>query len=88
MKKVQTVTKFNQNTWLKWYIDINADLKFKVMNNVAFGKILENVRKHRGIKLITTERTRNYLVSEQNHHTTQYFYRTFIRNRNKKDRDT
>ena len=36
------------------------------MNNAVFGNIMENVRKHRGIKFVTTERRRNYLVSEAN----------------------
>ena len=30
---------------------------------------LENVRKHRGIKLVTKERRSNYLVSKPNYHT-------------------
>ena len=34
---------------------------------------MENVRKHRDIKLVTTERRRNYLVSEPNYHTTRFF---------------
>ena len=46
---------------------------FKLMNNAVFGKAMENVRKHRGIKLITTERGRNYLVSEPHYHTTKFF---------------
>ena len=41
------------------------------MNNAAFGKTTENVRKHRDIKLVTSERRRNYLVSVPNYHTTQ-----------------
>ena len=43
------------------------------MNNAVFGKTMENVRKHRNIKLVTTERRRNYLVSEPNYHTTKFF---------------
>ena len=43
------------------------------MNNAVFRKIMENVRKHRNIKLVTTERRRNYLVSEPNFHTTKFF---------------
>ena len=43
------------------------------MNNAVFGKTMENVRKHRDIKLITTERRRNYLVSEPNYHTRKFF---------------
>ena len=43
------------------------------MNNEFFGKTMENVRKHRGIKLVTTERRRNCFVSEPNYHTAKVF---------------
>ena len=43
------------------------------MNDAVFGKTIENVRKHRDIKLVTTERKRKYLVSEPNYHTTKFF---------------
>ena len=43
------------------------------MNNLVFGKTIENARKHRDIKLITTEKRRNYLVSGPNYHTTKFF---------------
>ena len=45
----------------------------KLMNNAGFAKTMENVGKHRDIKLVTTERRRNYLVSEPNYHTTKFF---------------
>ena len=45
----------------------------KLMNNAVFGKTMENMRKHRDIKLVATEKRRNYLVSEQNYHTTKFF---------------
>ena len=43
------------------------------MNNVVFGKTMENLRKHRDIKLVTTQRRGNYLVSEPNYDTTKFF---------------
>ena len=43
------------------------------MNNAVFGKNMGNVRKHRDIKLVTIEWRRNYLVSEPNYHTTNFF---------------
>ena len=69
---------------LKPYIDINTDLRkkakndfekdfFELINNAIFGKTMENVGKHRYIKLVPTERRRNYLVSKRNYHTTKFF---------------
>ena len=46
---------------------------FKLMTNAFFGKTMENIRKHRDIKLVTTDKRRNQLVSEPNYHTTKYF---------------
>ena len=44
------------------------------MNNSVFEKTMENVRKHRKIILVTTEKRRNYLMSEQNYHGTKFFH--------------
>ena len=89
LKKVYRVIKFNEKAWLKLYIDMNTKLKqttkinfeknfSKLMNNAVFGKTMENVRKHRNIKLVTTERRKNYLVSEPNYHTTKFFTENLI----------
>ena len=84
LKKVHKVIQFNQEAWLKEYIDMNTALRkqakndfekdfFKLMNNSVFGKTMENVRKHRDIKLVTTDKRRNQLVSEPNYHTIKCF---------------
>ena len=53
-------------------IDFEKDF-FNLMNNAIFGKTIENERKHRDIKLVTTKRRKKYLVSEPNYHTTKLF---------------
>ena len=69
---------------VKPYIEMNAKLRteakndfekglFRLMNDDVFGKAMENVRRHRDIKLVTTDKRRNQLVSDLNYHTTKYF---------------
>ena len=48
--------------------DFEKDL-FKLMNNSVFGKTMENIRKHRDVKLVTMDKKRSKLVSEPNYHT-------------------
>ena len=80
LKKIHRIIEFNQKAWLKPYIDMNTELRklarndfekdlFKLMNNSVFGKTMENIRKHREIKLVTTDKKRSKLVSEPNYHT-------------------
>ena len=82
LKKVHKIIKFNQKAWLKEYIDMNTELRkqakndfekdfFKLINNSVFRETMENVRKYRYIKLLTTDKRRNQLVSELNYHTTK-----------------
>ena len=84
LKKVHRVIQFKQKAWLKPYIAMNTELRteaknkfekdfFKLMNNSAFGKTIENVRNHRDIKLITSDKRRKRLVSEPNYHSHKIF---------------
>ena len=51
---------------------------FKLMNNAVFAKTIKNVRKHISIKLVATEKRRNYLVLEANYHTTKFSKKNFL----------
>ena len=48
------------------------------MNNAVFGKTMENVRKHRDIKLVATDKKRSKLASKSNYHTTKWFSERFL----------
>ena len=77
------VVEFNQEAWLKLYIDMNKELRtkaknnfekdFELMNNSVSGKTMENVRKCKNIKLVTNGRRRSHLVSEPGYHTIKCF---------------
>ena len=75
LEKIHRVIEFN--------IDMNTELRkiakndfekdfFKLVNNAVFGNTMENIRKHRDIKLVTTDKKRSKLVSEPNYHTMNY----------------
>ena len=66
LDRIHQAIELDQSPWLKTYIDFNTQLRtaatndlekdfFKLMNNLVFGKAMENKRKHRNIKLVMTE---------------------------------
>ena len=89
LKKVHRVIQFNQKSLPKPDIDMNTELRqktknnsekdfFKLMNNVVFGKTMENVRNYRNTKLVIKERRRSYLVSQPNYQTIKFFTENFL----------
>ena len=78
LKKLHRIIQLKQKAWLKVYIDMNTELRkkannefeknfFKLVNNSVFGKTMENVRNHRAIKLVTSDKRRKRLVSVPNY---------------------
>ena len=65
--KVHRVISFSQRKWLQPYVSYNTNMRalattsfekdfFKLMNNAVFGKLMENVRNHTNLELITSEK--------------------------------
>ena len=86
LKKVYGVIKFNKKASLKPDIDLNTKRRtevkngfekdlFKLTNNSVFGNTMENIRKQRDIKLVTSDERRHKLVSEPIYHTSNGFQR-------------
>ena len=80
--RVDSVINFRQEAWLKPYIDLNTELRknaknefeknfYKLKINSIYDKTVQNDRKNRDIKLVTTEAKRNKLASEPNYHFTK-----------------
>ena len=75
LEKIHRVIEFNQETWLKPYIDMNTELRKEAKNDFEkdflklMNKTMENIRKHSDIKLVKTDKKRSKLVSEPNYHT-------------------
>ena len=89
LKKVHNVIGFDQEAWLKPYIDMNTDLRkqakndfekdfFKLINNSVFGKTMENVKNHRDIKIVTMDKRRSILASKPNCHSTKFISKDLL----------
>ena len=60
----------NTNLATEMKNDFEKDL-FKLIYNSGLRKTMENVRKHKNYRIVTSNTRRNYLVSEPIHHRTQ-----------------
>ena len=80
--RMHSIISFRQEAWLKPYIDLNTELRKNAKNEFKkdfyklkiisiYGKTVQNDRKHRDIKLVTTEAKRNKLASEPNYRFTK-----------------
>ena len=77
LDRIHRAIEFDQSPSLKTYIDFNTQLRtaatndfekdfFKLMNNSVFGKMMENIRKHRNIQLVMTEEKYLHMVMKPN----------------------
>ena len=68
LERIHHEIEFDQSAWIKPYIDFNTQLRtkatndfekdfFNLMNNAVFGKMIENIRKHRNLKLVTSRQS-------------------------------
>ena len=63
----------NSFKWKKMYLNL-----MKSSEEIMIGKTFENVSYHRDIKLVTTDKIRNQLVSEPRYHTTNWFWEDLL----------
>ena len=80
---------FDQSAWMKPYISFNTQLRtqakndfekdfFKLMNNAVFGKTMENIRKHRNIRLVMNRESYLKTVMKPNFKTGVLFGESFM----------
>ena len=77
LDRIHRAIEFDQSAWMRPYIDFNTQLRtkatndlkkdfFKLMNNVVFGKTMENIRKHRNIRLVMNRESYLRIVMKPN----------------------
>ena len=89
MTKIHRVLKFKQSDWLKRYIDFNTDKRknaansfekifSKLMNNSAFGKTMENLRKRISVKLVNNTKDYVRCISKPSFVSQKIFSKNFV----------
>ena len=89
LTKVHRISKFKQSDWLKKYIDFNIEKRknaancfekkyFKLMNNINFGKTMENLRKRIIVKLINNAKDYVRCISKPSFASKKIFSKTFV----------
>ena len=89
LTKIYRVLTFDQEPWLKTYIDFNTEKRkdarndfekdfFKLMNNSVFGKTMENLRKRTDIKLVQSEKRAEKLIAKPSFHAFKIFNENLV----------
>ena len=97
IKKIHRGVEFDQSSWLKEYIDFNTEMRknaknsfekdfFKLMNNIVFGKTMENLRKRVNIELVTDEKRLNKLSAKPTYLSSKIFNENLVGVHTKKEK--
>ena len=89
LKKIHRVLEFDQSPWLKQYIDFNTEKRknakndfekdfFKLMNNIVFGKTMENIRKRVDVRLVTDKNKLLKLTSKPTYLSCKIFNKNLV----------
>ena len=89
LEHIHRAIKFKQSAWMKGYMDFNTKLRtaakndfekdfYKLMNNSGFGKTMENIRKHKNIKLVTNREAYLKAVMKPNFKSRVLFGKTLM----------
>ena len=94
--KIHEIIQFDQEAWLKPYVDMNTILRRETKNdfekdfcklkiNAFCGKTMENARNHRDIRIVATFKRRCILASEPNYHSTKYISKDLQKDRSENE---
>ena len=87
--QIHRILSFRQSPWMKCYIDFNNEKRkqasssfdrefFKLMNNSAFGKTMENVKKRKNMRLISDQKTCKKMIEKPTFHSLHIFNKDYV----------